>query len=86
LPAIDTLCMLSSRLPAMAERVWNPWSTRTFADYSVRVTATARLLDKLLDAATGPSPPPPPPPPPAPPSPSPPPPPEPGCLARCSCA
>ena len=53
MPPTDTLCMLSSRLPAMAERVWNPWSTRTFDDYSSRVTATGALLDKLIQGGGG---------------------------------
>eukprot|EP01048_Picozoa_sp_COSAG05_P006627 COSAG05_NODE_439_length_9821_cov_110.691556_5_plen_378_part_00 len=46
----DHLCMLSSRAPAMAERVWNPYGGQTFADYAERVSATAVLLYKLLEA------------------------------------
>ena len=66
--ATDHLCMLSSRAPAMAERVWNPTGARSFEDYALRVDATGALLHKLL-AAQGslpPAPPPPGPPPPVP--------------------
>jgi hypothetical protein len=48
--AKDHLCMLSSRAPAMAERVWNPHGGHSFADYTVRVQATGQLLYKLLEA------------------------------------
>ena len=48
--ASDHLCMLSSRAPAMAERLWNPSAGRTFADYADRVNSTAGLLHKLLAA------------------------------------
>jgi hypothetical protein len=48
--ATDHLCMLSSRAPAMAERIWSPTAARTFEDYAVRVNQTARLLHRLLDA------------------------------------
>lgn len=73
MPPTDTLCMLSSRLPAMAERVWNPWSSRTFEDYSSRVTVTGLLLDKLIRGGGGTgSQPSPPPTPPTPPNPTPP--------------
>merc|ERR1712070_449049 len=41
--------MLSSRAPAMAERVWNPYGGHTFGDYAERVSATAKLLYKLLE-------------------------------------
>lgn len=74
------LCMLSSRAPAMAERVWNPAGGRSFGDYAARVASTAQLLYKLL-AAQG-----------APPSPPrhgfvslPDPNAQPGCLAGCNC-
>ena len=68
----DHLCMLSSRAPAMAERVWGPKGGRSYEDYTVRVEATGVLLHKLLAAqgslpsGPGPSPPPGPPSPPAP--------------------
>ena len=61
----DHLCMLSSRAPAMAERVWNPYGGHSFADYTTRVNATGQLLYKLL-AAQGSLPAPPAPGPPAP--------------------
>jgi len=83
LSAADHLCMLSSRAPAMAERLWNPHAGRTFEDYSARVAATSRLLHTLLsDQGLLP---------PQSPSPTPPPPPgpdanaQPGCLLGCSC-
>ena len=46
--AAGHLCMLSSRAPAMAERLWSPHGGRTFEDYSTRVAATGRLLQVLL--------------------------------------
>ena len=48
--ATDHLCMLSSRAPAMAERVWNPFGGQSYEGYSSRVTATGKLLHKLLAA------------------------------------
>ena len=42
---------LSGRLPAMADRSWNPAAARTYADYQVRVASTTDLLSALLGLA-----------------------------------
>jgi len=39
---------LRSRLPAMAERIWNPDAARSFDDFHGRWQATDRLLDRLI--------------------------------------
>eukprot|EP00935_MAST-01C_sp_MAST-1C-sp1_P001202 g1202.t1 len=48
--AQEHLCMLSSRAPAMAERLWSPGAGRTFTDYAARVNRTGALLHRLLVA------------------------------------
>ncbi len=39
---------LRHRVPAMAERIWNPQAGRTFADFEARLKDTDAKLDKLL--------------------------------------
>ena len=46
--ANETLCALSGRLPAMADRSWNPQAGRSYADYQIRVASTTRVLAALL--------------------------------------
>ena len=55
--AEETLCALSSRLPAMSDRSWNPQAGRSYVDFQSRVGHTTSLLAKLLPAAP-PAPPP----------------------------
>jgi hexosaminidase len=43
---------LRNRLPAMAERIWNPAASKDYADFARRQKATDRLLDQLV--RTGP--------------------------------
>lgn len=64
--ADQTLCSLSTRLPAMSDRSWHPEAGRSFADYQGRVSAATTLLAKLLAAIVPSGPPPAPPAPPAP--------------------
>ena len=54
--AAETLCSLVPRLPAMADRSWNPAAARTYVDYVERVTAVTALLGKLLRANSSTSP------------------------------
>jgi hypothetical protein len=60
--ANETLCALSGRLPAMADRSWNPQAGRSYADYQIRVASTTRVLAALLGRSTAAPPPLPPPP------------------------
>jgi hypothetical protein len=46
--AEDTLCSLSTRLPAMSDRSWHPEAGRSYADYQGRVSTATTLLGKLL--------------------------------------
>ena len=39
---------LRTRLPAMAERIWNPAAKRPYADFARRAAATDRLLGRLM--------------------------------------
>jgi hypothetical protein len=70
--AAATLCALSTRVPAMSDRSWNPQAGRTYADYQVRVVGATSLLQKLIAMLPpGPAPPPPAPTPAPPPLPAP---------------
>ena len=40
------------RLPAMAERIWNPAAGKTYEDYARRFRGTDRLLDLLVHRNT----------------------------------
>ena len=55
--AAATLCSLVPRLPAMADRSWNPDAGRTYVDYVQRATAATAVLGKLLRAVNGSAPP-----------------------------
>jgi hexosaminidase len=39
---------LRNRLPAMAERIWNPAASKTYQDFARRLAATDRLLERLV--------------------------------------
>jgi hexosaminidase len=39
---------LRNRLPAMAERIWNPTADKDCRDFLRRLEATDRLLDRLV--------------------------------------
>jgi N-acetyl-beta-hexosaminidase len=54
--ASETLCALSSRVPAMADRSWNPQAGRTYADFQIRVSQTTPLLAKLIAGHQDPAP------------------------------
>lgn len=42
------IASLRSRLPAMAERIWNPQAKRPYADFARRAAATDLLLSRLI--------------------------------------
>src|SRR5208283_3470452 len=48
-PEAMELPSLRSRLPAMAERIWNPSAGKDYQDFARRLQATDRLLDRLDD-------------------------------------
>jgi hexosaminidase len=47
-PEKRELTSLRDRLPAMAERIWNPSSCKDYEDFARRLAATDRLLGRLL--------------------------------------
>ena len=47
-PESVEIASLRRRLPAMAERVWNPSAKRPYADFARRAAATDKLLSRLI--------------------------------------